>query len=218
MFRSKLRLLTLVFIGFLLFSNHLKSQSYNFDIGLGTDPRNAVMIRNLDAGIGYSFTDNDYFALGFKLQYYLLIPRNMRDDYDLWSTTDKMNILTYAEGRYHIPLKRSNINTQQEQIFGFYPFARFYFDPYLPRRLKYISDNDSGIQLLEVKSDYGLQFGYGIGLGFYFEPKYRKNSLAITLEYNTLDGFEKLKEVVTLWPINEPGPSQFTLGISIFFW
>lgn len=194
-----------------------KSQSFNVDGGMGTDSKNTIFLYNLNPAIGYSFTDKDYFAVGFKFQTYSLIPKFDRDEDDLWSTTTILNFMLYTDARYLLPLGKIHRNTENEQTIGIYPEVKLYFNPYVPNRIKYI-DIDSE-EKVETKGNYTTQLAYGLGFGIYFERKDYDKYLAISFEYSSIDAFKVLR---TLEYQNKhfdfPTNRQFSIGFSIFVW
>lgn len=187
------------------------------DASIGTDSKNNLMIYSLNPAIGYSFTDRDYFAIGFKFQTYSLIPRYNRNKDDNWSTETVINFMFYTGTRYLIPLLKVHRNKENETTIGFYPEIKMYFNPYVPRIIKYIDNNNEAE--IKRKGKYSTQFAYGIGLGIYFEKKDLGQYVAISFEYSNIDAFKELR---TLEYPNKhfdfPTQRQFSIGISVFIW
>lgn len=204
------------FVILLCMTTLCKSQSYNIDGCIGTDSKNNLMIYSLNPAIGYSFTDKDYFAVGFKFQTYSLIPKYKRNNDDAWSTTTILNFLVSTDARYLIPLIKIKRNTENERTIGFYPEIKLYFNPYVPNTIKYIDNNEVE---LKRKGNYSTQFAYGIGFGIYLERKDYGKYLAISFEYSSIDAFKELR---TLEYPNKhfdfPTQRQFSIGISLFIW
>ncbi len=207
-----------VFVLLLFFQTIVFSQPFKVDIGLGTDSKNSMMIRNLDVGIGHSFTELDYIGFGVKFQSYVLVPKRNRVEDDNWTTHELLNLLVFTEARYIIGLFTSKRNSANEKKIGIFPIAKFYFDPYLPRTIKRVEGTIEQQDFVKIKSNYGNQLAYGIGFGIFVEPKHSAMYGAITFEYNTLDGLQQFRDVYISDRIYNAGTSQFVLGISIFFW
>ncbi len=206
----------IAFVLLLCITTLCKSQSFNVDASIGTDSKNILMIFSLNPAIGYSFTDRDYFAVGFKFQTYSLIPKYDRIEGDNWSTETVINFMFCTGTRYLIPLIKVHRNKENETTIGFYPELKFYFNPYVPRIIKYIDNDDIEIKR---KSKYSTQFAYGIGFGIYFERKDYGKYVAISFEYSSIDAFKELR---TLDYPNKhfdfPTQRQFSIGFSIFNW
>ncbi len=197
-----------------LISGH--AQSFNLDMGLGTDTKNQLFIYNWSGGGGYSFTDNDYIFGGVKLQSYRLVPRHEADTTDIWVTNSLLNFVIEGGGRYLVPLKKGDLNNENSTTIGFYPEAKFYFNPYVPRQINYY---DTQGNAFSVKTDYGVQLAYGLGFGIYFMAPDGPVYFAITFEYSNLDAFKLLRhEDYKTDNLNIPTSQQFTLGISLFAW
>ena len=194
-------------------SNFCFSQSFNIDVGIGTDSQNRLFNYDFNPGIGYSFTDKDYLFAGFKFQTYSLIPKSRRDSNDLWSTTNIHNFLFDAGARYLFPFAdRKKIVIGK---IGFYPEVKLYFNPYVPRKLKYIDNLENEIK---VKGEYDTGFAYSIGLGVYFSNKYQHYG-ALSFEYSTIDAFKTLRKLnFENENFDFPAKNLFSINLSIFFW
>lgn len=192
------------------------SQSFSIDGSIGTDSKNTLFLYNLNPSIGYSFTEKDYFFIGFKFQAYNFIPKRDRIDDDLWSTTTILNFMVDVGTKYLIPIGKIHKGKENENTIGLYPEVKIYFNPYLPNSIKYLDENDEEIKR---KGKYSNQIAYGIGFGIYFERKYMGKYMAISLEYSSIDAF---KEIRTLDFANKsfefPTNRQFSLGFSYFIW
>lgn len=197
------------------FSICASAQSFNIDASIATDPENSIMIYNFSSGAGYSFTNNDYFFGGIKFQSYSLIPKSKRDENDLWSTTNVLNFMFYGGIRYNIPLIRINKNSESEHILGFFPEYRLYFNPYVPRKIKYIDENNAEVT---SSGDYATQFAHGIGFGIYIKEKENNASFALRFEYSNIDAFQTLRELdYGTKHFDFPSNTQYSIGISLFF-
>lgn len=194
---------------------HAEAQSFNIDASIATDPENSIMIYNVSPGLGYSFTNNDYLYGGIKFQSYSLVPRYSRDQNDLWSTTNVLNFMFYGGIRYNIPLFKIKNDADLEHIIGIFPESRLYFNPYVPRQLKYIDENNAEVT---ATGEYATQFAYGIGFGIYIKEKENNASFALKFEYSNIDAFQTLRELdYGNKHFDFPSTTQYSIGISLFF-
>jgi hypothetical protein len=186
------------------------------DVGIATDASNTLFIVDLNGGLGHSFTDMDYFSGGIKFQGYSFIPKMDRIEGDSWSTETVLNFMFYSGARYLIPVLHMNKNTQEDKFVGIVPQIRMYFNPYVPRILKYIDDNEMEV---EVKGDYSAQLAYGIGFGVYFQGVDDDAYAAIMFEYSTIDAFSTLRGLTyENKNFDFPAPTQFSISLSLFVW
>ena len=144
---------------------------------------------------------------------YNLIPKYNRVEDDLWSTKTILNFMVFTGARYIQPLLKTKGNNKNEV--GVFPEFRFYFNPYLPRSIKYIDDNDMEII---VRGDYSLQFSFGFGFGIYIMEVGGSAYLALKFEYSTIDGFETLKKLNYDKHFDFPENRQISIGLSLFVW
>lgn len=199
-----------------IYINTCYSQSFNVDASIATDSKNNLFIYNFNPGIGYCFAERDYIFGGLKYQVYNLIPKYNRVDDDLWSTNTIHNLLVYSGARYLIPITKIKKNTVNEYTVGFIPEVKVYYNPYVPRQLKYI--NSSGEEV-SAKGDYSCQVSYSFGLGIYFEPVNSDKYFALNFEYNTIDAFKTIKKLNYQGKtFNFPTNEQYSIGFSLFFW
>lgn len=204
---------SLFFILFILSVSICNSQTFKFDGSIATDSKGAIFIYNLNPGVGYSFIDRDYFFGGVKYQNYSLIPKGSRNEDDTWSTTTISNFMFQAGFRYYIPICRPNKNTEKEMLIGFFPECSLYFNPFVPRKIKYIDNNGQNIRLV---GNYRTQFPYGIGIGIFFKRIMGKGLIAFNFEYSTIDAFRTLRDLdYKNKEFNFPDKSQYSIGISI---
>ncbi len=189
------------------------AQSFNIDASLATDAKNNIFIWNISPGIGYSFTDKDYICGGIKFQSYSLIPSYDRDEDDLWTTTTVLNFMFYAGTRYAQPVIKTK---NSKKTLGVFPEVRLYLNPYLPRKIKFIDDNNEKVT---VRGDYSMQASLGIGFGIYLMETDGNAYFALKFEYSTIDAFKTLRQLdYKNKHFDFPVDTQFSLGLSIFLW
>jgi hypothetical protein len=207
---------TLLYCFLLLIPISVVSQSVNADVGIATDASNTLFVVDLGGGIGHSFTDRDYLSGGIKFQGYSFIPKMDRIDGDSWSTETVLNVVFYSGARYLIPVLHINRNTDEAKTVGLVPQVRMYFNPYVPRRLKYIDDNEMGV---EVKGRYSTQWAYGLGFGIYFQGDDSDVYAAIMFEYSTIDAFKTIRGLqYENKSFDFPVQTQYSISLSIFKW
>ena len=191
------------------------SQSFNIDGSIATDNGNNLFIYNFNPGVGVSITNNDYIFGGIKFQAYNLIPKSDRDEDDVWTTTTVLNFLVYSGVRHLIPLVRINKNSEDEYIIGIFPEGKLYFNPYVPRKLKYINDNNIE---KTAEGDYSCQLAYALGFGVFFRESNEDNYLALNFEFSTIDAFKTIRTLnVENKHFDFPTQKQFSVGLSLFF-
>ncbi len=181
----------------------ISAQSYNFDVSLATDTENKIFIYNASAGIGHSFTDNDYFYSGAQFQLYDFAPHYF------------VNLELYSGMRYAQPIMKTH---KGRNLMGIFPDLRLYFSPYIPRRFVYYNNSN---ERLEIYGDYACQFAYGIGFGIFLtEADDGDVYFALRFEYNTIDAFQslrklKFKDGITF---DFPRKNQFVIELTLFVW
>ena len=200
---------------FCIVSYPILSQSFNIDASIATDTENNLFLYNIAPGIGHSFLKSDYLYGGFKFQSYSLISRADRDENDFWSTNNILNFMVFGGWRYNQHLFRFNRGEDNEHIVGIYPDGRFYFNPYLPRSIKYVDDIGSEIK---QTGDYATQFAYGVGVGVFFKQTQNNAYFSVKFEYSNIDAFATLRNLeYGNKHFNFPQTEQYSIGISIFF-
>ena len=84
------------------------------------------------------------------------------------------------------------IEFKENQVFdyfGFFPEFRFFFNPYLPKKITYEHDGT----IFNKNGDFKMQTSYGYGGGIFFKTK--TGLIALKVEINSNDPFEVLRNL-----------------------
>jgi len=182
-----MKIIILLFF-FIICSLNSKGQSFVYlDIGIGNYGKDNITFADFDLGAGYPIISNFNCFGGLKLdKYFLDVEVSENNEEDITESFLTFNLYLGTTNYFKIIEFKEN---QVFDYFGFFPEFRFFYNPYLPKKITYEHDGT----IFNKNGDFKMQASYGYAGGIFFKTK--TGLIALKVEFNSNDPFEVLRNL-----------------------